>query len=179
MNQKNTTVTAVASCAIIGIGNDLAGDDGAGIATITRLNNMLREPLRSRILLTTLCGDLFSVTDYLHSVKRIIFIDAIIGETPGVLVTIHPDQPQTVSPSFHQMDIITTMRILKKTEKQCGFPPWEIRGITILPPDRLVQRLSPAVAAAVKRLTRQLTDELQQEYTPISHHTVSENPHHE
>ena len=50
VNQKCSTTDTndtAAVCAIIGVGNELAGDDGAGIVAVSLLESMLQQPLRS------------------------------------------------------------------------------------------------------------------------------------
>lgn len=151
-------------CTVIGTGNTLAGDDGAGIIAVAALQKTLPAPLLSIIRCITLSGDLFGVEEYLSHTDRIIFIDAFTGDTPGELTTVTPEQSGMSSASFHQTDIATVMHLLKKTGNYVSFPRWEIRGITILPPGHLKEGLSPAVEAAVNRLVTDLAAELSHQY---------------
>lgn len=151
-------------CTIIGIGNDLAGDDGAGIVAIKQLEKHLPVKLLSQIELTTLSGDLYAVEEYLLRTKRIIFIDALAGTSQGEIRTLSSGKTTASPSSFHQTDIATVMHFLEKTGNYPLFPKWEIRGVTILPPDHLKEGLSPPVAAAVNRLVTELASELRQQY---------------
>jgi hydrogenase maturation protease len=151
-------------CTVIGTGNALAGDDGAGIIAVSALQKKLPASLLSRIHCATLSGDLFAVEEYLSHTERIIFIDAFSGDTPGELTSVAPEQSVISSASFHQTDIATVMHLLKKTGNYVSFPRWEIRGITILPPSHLKEGLSPAVEAAVNQLVTDLAAELSQQY---------------
>jgi hydrogenase maturation protease len=138
-----------ARLAVVGIGNPLAGDDGAGLAVIERLRAL--SPPDPRILLLTLEGDLFGIADHLHRAARFVFVDAVAGDRPGAVVRA-PTIPAALAPSFHQTDIGAVMRRLEAIEPSASLPPWEIWGITIDPPKELRFGLSSVVEAAVERL---------------------------
>ncbi len=139
--------------ALVGVGNTLAGDDGAGIEAIRRLRKWwAAEP---EVLFHSLEGDHFEIADLLDRAGRFIFIDAVAGEWPGTLVRIG-NAPRAFAPSFHQTDIAAVMRTLEKLGTVEPFPAWEIWGITISPPAELGEGLSPEVEEGVQRLCRKL-----------------------
>lgn len=143
---------------MVGIGNPIAGDDGAGIEVIRRLRSKWSSnPL---VLLWELQGDLFQIADRLDAAERFLFVDAAIGDRPGKLVQ-HSGEPSAVfGPSFHQLDICAVMRSLKALRIVHPFPPWELWGITVAVPCHLGEGLSPPVVSAVDRLCRKLSSVL-------------------
>lgn len=146
--------------AVIGIGNTLAGDDGAGIAALELLKcKMDKNP---DLLFASLYGDLFSVTEFLGLADRFIFLDAVAASVPGELFVGVTVPLSGLSSSFHQSDIGSVMESLRRIEYIDPFPVWEIRGVTIMPPDRLHEGLSPAVEQAVGRLVDNLVAELRE-----------------
>ena len=139
--------------AIVGVGNTLAGDDGAGIEAVRRLRMLWGgEP---GIFLHTLEGDHFEIADLLDRAGRFVFVDAVAGEWPGMLVRTG-DLPRAFAPSFHQTDIAAVMRSLEKLGAVSPFPSWEVWGVTISPPAELGEGLSPEVEEGVQRLCRKL-----------------------
>jgi hydrogenase maturation protease len=142
-----------AKLAIVGVGNTLAGDDGAGIEAVRRLSSELEG--KPGIILHAIEGDHFEVADLLDRAERFIFIDAVAGERPGMRVL--PDHaPRAFAPSFHQTDIASVMHGLEALRIVDPFPSWEIWGVTILPPEQLGEGLSPEVDRAVDGLCADL-----------------------
>jgi len=141
--------------AIVGIGNTLAGDDGAGVEVVRRLEKLVGS--EEKVLLRVIEGDHFEVSDFLDRAERFIFVDAVAGEVPGEL-THSKDAPRAFSPSFHQTDISAVMRYLEEIEVAKPFPQWEIQGITILPPEEIGEGLSPEVDKAVETLCGKLLE---------------------
>lgn len=150
-NRSKTAPLPPRRIAIVGIGNKLAGDDGAGIIAIERLRKHMRAH-HSRVLLATLEGDLFAIEEFLPLADHFVFIDAVAGATIGEIVTLRSHAPRAMTSSFHQTDIGSTMQILCALDSVNPFPSWEIRGITIAPPDRFRLGLSGAVDTAVDRV---------------------------
>mgnify|MGYP000116292189 CR=1 FL=1 len=143
--------------AVIGIGNALAGDDGAGPAVVEALRARLGEV--PGVLLESLDGDLFAVADLLPRVQRLIFVDAVIAQPPGAILRRVPPSPG-LAPSLHQTDIGAVMRALAALDLVHPFPQWEVWGIAIEPPRELKEELSPPVAQAVAELAEELAARL-------------------
>jgi hydrogenase maturation protease len=146
-------VKARAKLAIVGIGNTLAGDDGVGVVVAKRLLERWRDS--EEILVTTLPGDLFAVSDLLVHAERFLFVDAIAGDDPGE-IRILESARRAFAPSLHQTDIGTVMSSLKALGVADPFPEWQVWGITIHPPETLGEDLSPEVAAAADELERRI-----------------------
>ena len=140
--------------AVIGIGNTLAGDDGVGVLCVERLQE--RWANSTHVLLGSISGDLFGVTDIIDHADRIIFVDALAVDPttrPGSIVR-GANGTRAMAASLHQVDVATAMASLEALD--IPVPPWEIWGITIEPPSELGAPLSPAVATAADRLTGEL-----------------------
>jgi hydrogenase maturation protease len=146
--------------AFIGIGNTLTGDDGAGITAVERLQHQLSSDEKKYFLFSSLPGDFFAVADLLTYAQHFIFLDAVDGDIPGEIRTLSHHAPRTMPGSFHQSDIGTVMASLRRMKLCSPFPTWEVRGITITPPKKFTQQLSPVIDAAVDRLVDILVSEI-------------------
>jgi hydrogenase maturation protease len=145
---------AKAKLAVIGVGNTLAGDDGAGIHAVRRVREAWGgDP---EVFFHFLEGDLYEIGDLLDRAPRIIIVDALAGEVPGVVVAGAPAK-RAFAPSFHQADIGAVMRQLERIGGPEPFPAWEIWGVTIRPPRELGEGLSPDVEAGVVELSARLS----------------------
>lgn len=142
-----------ARLAVVGIGNILVGDDGAGIAVLNRLKESWGEDPRVRLL--ALEGDLYEIGDYLDLAEEFIFVDAVTGENVGAIVESR-HTPRAYAPSFHQTDIGSVMECLRALHMADPFPEWTLWGIIISPPTEVVPGLTPCVALAVGEVAARL-----------------------
>jgi hydrogenase maturation protease len=149
--------------AVVGIGNDVAGDDGAGLEAIRLLEPVWQG--EECVLLVRLEGDLLAIADLLPLADEFVFVDAVAGSVPGETVRGVKLQ-RAFAPSFHQTDIATVMRSLEALRLVEPFPRWEIWGVTILPPEQLRQGLSPPVERAVRQLASALDIRLRELFDP-------------
>jgi len=145
--------------AVVGIGNDLAGDDGAGLEVVRLLEPAWQND--DRVLLRRLEGDMLAVADLLPLANEFMFVDAAAGEVAGEMVRGAKIQ-RAFAPSFHQTDIASVMQSLEALKLVEPFPSWELWGVTILPPTELHQGLSPAVARAAHQLADALDAHLRE-----------------
>lgn len=135
--------------AVIGIGNDLAGDDGAGLEVIRLLEPAWKND--GRVLLYRLDGDLLAVADLLPLASEFVFVDAVAGKVAGEIIRGAKVQ-RAFAPSFHQTDIALVMQSLEALKLAAPFPRWSLWGITILLPEELHYGLSPAVERSTREL---------------------------
>lgn len=151
--------------AFVGIGNPFAGDDGAGIEAIKRLEKRLTLEQKKDFLFYTITEDLFVISEYISLAKYFIFLDAYYGKKAGEIITFTGDYKieQRHSLSFHQTDIITVMNILKKLRLCEPFPDWEVWGVTISPPSFLTTTLSKEVDGAVDKLIKLIIERIHKE----------------
>jgi len=147
-----------ARIAVVGIGNTLAGDDGVGVVIAERLRR--RWPESEEILVATLPGDLFAVSDLLEYTEALLFVDAIAGESPGEIRILNTTQ-RAFAVSLHQTDIGTVMSALRKLEMVDDFPEWQVWGIAIETPEELGEGLSPVIAEAAELLEAKIIEHVE------------------
>jgi hydrogenase maturation protease len=155
---------------IIGVGNTLAGDDGAGNIVVNRLREKYSD--RPEVFLYNLETDPLELWDLLHVSKKFIFVDAVAGEPPGKLVAFRKKGiRRAYAPSLHQMDLATVIEQLCRL-KQFDDLEWSIWGVTIDIPEYLQEGLSVEVASAVDYVTKVLSEKIESgDYTieaPVS-----------
>jgi hydrogenase maturation protease len=143
-----------AALGIIGIGNTLVGDDGAGIMVVRALQKLYSS--RKNIFFYELTGDFLEMADRVGDAEQFIFCDAIAGGCPGEIETIRDTSARCFAPSFHQTDIASVMRSLKMLSMAATFPSWEILGIVIEPPQYFTNKLTPCISLAVDNCVAQL-----------------------
>ncbi len=139
--------------AVIGVGNTIAGDDGAGIEVVLRLKKKLGS--NAGVFLHTLDGDHFEISSLLDLAEKFIFVDAFEGTQPGELVY-EGNYRRAFAPSLHQADIGSVMNCLEMLGLAEPFPSWEVWGVTIAPPTEIRESLTTEVEAAVDILIEKL-----------------------
>ncbi len=152
----------------IGIGNTLAGDDGAGMAMLRKLKENIGDV--NGVAFLEIPGDLFEIWDIASGTDSIVFLDAVAGEVAGV-VSRGKTLPRAMSPSFHQSDLCTVVESLASIY-QGEFPQWTLWGITIDPPQILGEGLSGVVALAVERAVSEITALLQGDGLPVGRNLI-------
>lgn len=146
---------------IIGVGNTLAGDDGAGNTVVSRLKE--KYPDRTDIYLHNLETDPLELWDILPFAKRFIFVDAIAGKPAGRLVAVSKrGMRRAWAPSLHNMDLPTVMKQLCRLRQE-DEPEWNIWGVTISIPDHLQEGLTVEVSDAVENLVEILSEKIESE----------------
>ncbi|RKZ09198.1 hypothetical protein DRQ25_07185 [Candidatus Fermentibacteria bacterium] len=146
---------------IIGVGNTLAGDDGAGNTVVSMLKVKYAE--RTDVFLHNLETDPLELWDVLPSAKRFIFVDAVAGKPAGRLVAVRKiGMRRAWAPSLHNMDLPTVIKQLYLLREE-DEPEWNIWGVTIDIPDHLQDGLSIEVSEAVEKLVEILSDRIESE----------------
>jgi hydrogenase maturation protease len=140
-----------------GVGNTLAGDDGAGIFMVRELERIL--PSCDHVRFVELEGDLYQIWDLLPGTDAFIFLDAVTGEKPG-LVMKGKTLPRAYTPSFHQSDLSAVVMSLEMLNGG-DFPKWTLWGVSIDPPQELGEDLTPDVQEGSLRLVKELAELIQ------------------
>ena len=150
---------ASAKTVVLGLGNILHGDDGAGAQAISRLRADPRVPADASLLEGGTLG--LELLLYVWDCAHLIVIDAIdVGEPPGTVVRMSGEELNSLpgNSSVHQLgvsDLLVALRILAEQQPQVvllgvqpGNTDWSCK-------------LSPPVAATIDSLVEAAIRELQ------------------
>lgn len=153
-----------AKTVVLGLGNILHGDDGAGAQTIGRLRSDPRVPADVSLVEGGTLG--LELLPYVWDCARLIVIDAVdVGEPPGTVVRMFGEELNSLpgNSSVHQLgvsDLLVALRVLAERQPEVvllGVQP----GSTNWSCD-----LSPAVAATFDYLVEATIRELQPRADP-------------
>lgn len=147
----------VAATAVVGVGNTLAGDDGAGIVAVERLRARIGDTAGVRFF--TLERDVYEIADLLDRAEEFVFVDACVGDSPGRIVARGTAEPMIVG-SLHHTDIGAVMHALAALKLVDPFPSWELWGVEVTPPLTLGEGLSRHVDKGVTRLVEMLAEKI-------------------
>lgn len=161
---------SVAPTLVLGLGNVLCGDDGAGVAAVTRLQRQFAEPPGVAFADGGTLG--LTLLSLLRGVRRLILVDAIdTGGAPGTLVRLNGDE---VGPAVrtrlspHQVgvaDLLEAMRLLDEL-------PEEIVLLGLVPASTaLGLGCSAPVRAALPELVAAVVEELRRMGHPLETRT--------
>ncbi|MCK5038275.1 MAG: hydrogenase maturation protease [Thermoplasmata archaeon] len=139
--------------AIIGIGNPLMGDDGAGIAVLNKLKGRKSE-LPEDIDYVEMGTGGINLVHVIADYDRVVIIDAAqFGGQPAEVRKFRPDEVQTLKTqgySLHDWDLFTSLDI----SKRMGELPEEIWVISVQmidasPVDHMTSQVEEAVEEMV------------------------------
>jgi len=134
---------------ILGLGNDLLGDDGIGLVAAEKLEGLIGH--RADVVTSSLHG--LALLDLFIGYDKAVIIDAVQkGGPPGGIYELRPDDLRsTPGPSPHFTGL--PEMILIAGELQLPFPD-EIKILAIEVAETFIvsEKLTPAVAAAVDRV---------------------------
>jgi hydrogenase maturation protease len=155
---------ASAKTVVLGLGNILHGDDGAGAQAISRLRADPRMPTDVSLVEGGTLG--LELLPYVWDCARLILIDAIdVGEPPGTLVRMSGEELNSLpgNSSVHQLgvsDLLVALRMLAERQPQVvllgvqpGSTDWSCE-------------LSSLVAASIDSLVEATIRELQAQAEP-------------
>lgn len=140
---------------VLGVGNVLMGDEGAGVAAAGLL---AREPLGEAVEVLDGGTGGFHLLSHFDGTGRLILIDAALdGEPAGTVRAIRPrflaDFPRALS--AHEIGL----RDLLETATLIGtLPPTELVTISVAPPLAAGTGLSAPVAAALPRVVERVRE---------------------
>ena len=159
MNDANAYITPPDQTLIIGVGNILVSDEGAGIRVIERLQEKYELPEEVHVLDGGTLG--MDLLYYLQGVQRLLLVDAVeTGQKPGHLIRLEGDEVPaflSVKISPHQIGIPDMLFAAKLRDLY----PQEIVLWGIQPGDlEIGLQLSEPVAAGVETLVENVRQEL-------------------
>lgn len=141
-----------ARLALMGIGNELNGDDAAGVQVIRRLRQRLAESPQRLLLEAGLAPESFSGPLRRFQPDLVLWIDAAeMGAAPGTVAWLQPDEMDGFSASTHTLPPSVLAGYLTQ-ELACSVG---LLGIQVQQVE-FDQPLSPAVQHAVEQLADSL-----------------------
>jgi hydrogenase maturation protease len=139
-----------ASLAVLGIGNLIYSDDGAGLEALRRLENDPRLPAGVRFIDASAGG--LEVAARIGCASRLLILDAVdVGAVPGTVVRLTGDQLSGLPAGacVHRLGISDLLSVLRLTERM----PEEVILLGVQPASiALGTVLSPAVESGVRRV---------------------------
>ena len=146
------------SLLILGLGNLLCGDDGAGVAAVAQLSDCYEIPKEVLVLDGGTLG--LSLLPYLEGARRAILVDAVSAEAPpGTVVGLAGEAVARASLhrlSPHQIGVADLIRGARFR----GLLPPELRLVGVVPEStELGLGLSDAVRAAIPELVERVAEE--------------------
>lgn len=140
--------------AIIGIGNTLMSDDGAGVRVLEYLDG-----LPAHVEVVELATGGMTLLHHLEKYPKVIIVDAAdFGGSPGEVRIFTPEEVtsiKTVGYSLHDLDILAVLRLAK----QLGTHPDTVIIAAIQPASvDMKEGLSGAVQQALPGLARRIAE---------------------
>ena len=138
---------------VLGIGNEIRGDDGVGIHVARRVAELLPAELAARVDVDEACTGGFDLVDYLRGYDRAVVADAIKteGGEPGTVYRFAAEalEPTAHLGHSHGVNLASALAILR--ELKLGAPR-EVRVVAVEAEwlYEFREELSPRVAAAVE-----------------------------
>ena len=155
-----------AKIVVLGLGNVLHADDGAGVQAIQRLRQDARVPEDVSLVEGGTLG--LELLPYVWDCSRLIVIDAVdVGEAPGTVVRMTGEELNSLpgNASVHQLgvsDLLVALRVLAQREPEVvllGAQPANTEWST---------ELSPAMVAAMDSLVEAAIAELRADGVQLS-----------
>ncbi len=136
---------------VIGFGQPVAGDDGVGIAVVRELS---QKPWAKSVEIREMTDPL-RLIDLFDSGQRMILVDGIVGKNiSGTVLSINSADlaDGKVNPvSSHGVNVAQVIELAQVVAEDNSFPEIQIVGITIKPPVRFTDQMSPEVTAAIPK----------------------------
>ena len=156
---SGTVSAAPAPNVVVGLGNEIAGDDGVGIAAARALEQLLADRDEVDVIALPWAG--FALLDALQGRRRAAIIDCLTtgAHPPGTIVHINEsDLAGSVRlNSFHDISYPTAMALGRRMgwEMPNTVAIWGIEASSV---DTFTDQLSAEVAAAIEEVTDQVIE---------------------
>lgn len=142
---------------MLGIGNVLMGDEGAGVHVVRHLEQL---PLPKNVRCLDGGTGSFLLLESLQTAKRVILIDATIdGKLAGTVTRLTPQFSSDYPPTLTAHDI-GLKDLLDAAYLTSGALPVTLFAISIDAPDGIGMELSAKVAEAVPQIAKKIMQEL-------------------
>lgn len=141
--------------AIIGVGNPLRGDDGAGRAVASRLKGVLPPAIE----IWECPGGAVELLEMMGRARRVIVVDAVSGDgLSGEVLRLGPEEPlpEAMNPSTHGLGLAEAIGFARALGKMPeGFEVIGIRGDRFEMGAMMSARVNVAVDEVVRLLVRE------------------------
>lgn len=138
---------------VIGLGHELAGDDGVGPAVLRAL---AASGLPAGVELY-LAAEPTALIPLLDTRRPVVLVDALVGARPGAVLALTPEEVelQALTPlSTHGVGVMQAIALARTLDPAAVTPHLRLVGVGIDPPAGPAGGLSPPVAAAVPLAAR-------------------------
>ncbi|MEM0090661.1 MAG: hydrogenase maturation protease [Nitrososphaerota archaeon] len=145
---------------VIGLGNPILGDDAVGLVVASEL----KRRLGNLVNIVELCAGGLTVAETMLGYRKAILVDALIeeGAVPGKILRLTFEDLK-VTPKrfigFHDMDLVTSIELIKAIEKESFPDEIVIFGITIQKPGCYQEGLSECVKTAIPKCVEMIEKE--------------------
>ncbi|MEM3401238.1 MAG: hydrogenase maturation protease [Nitrososphaerota archaeon] len=145
---------------VIGLGNPILGDDAVGLVVASEL----KRRLGNLVNIVELCAGGLTVAETMLGYRKAILVDALIeeGAVPGKILRLTFEDLK-VTPKrfigFHDMDLVTSIELIKVIEKESFPDEIVIFGITIQKPGCYQEGLSECVKTAIPKCVEMIEKE--------------------
>jgi hydrogenase maturation protease len=142
---------------VIGLGNPLMGDDGAGAAAAEVLAN--DRTLARHVDVISADTDVLSSASRMERRRRVLLIDAVEGEVPGSISVLRESPPLEGRQHAHHLSAPAMLALLRQVTPTLHDTEFTWILVTVNSA-RVGMQLSPEVAAAIPKLVEQVRREL-------------------
>ena len=141
---------------VIGLGNSLMGDDGAGAAAAEVLANDRRLARRTDVIAAG--TDVLRCAHQMERRRRVVLVDAVEGEVPGEILVLRRPEARATTHAHHLSapEMLALLRQVTPSLHETEFT-WVL--VTV-PAATAGAQLSPEVAAAIPRVADRVRQEL-------------------
>lgn len=160
---------------VLGLGNDLAGDDAVGIVVARAIRDELSDDPRVDVVESSASG--MALLEHFDGYERAVVVDAILTgrRPPGAIVEMGMEETgRVVAPSAHQAGLPELAAVASRLG--LGFPSrTRVLAVEVADPYTLGAPMGEAVAAAVPELVGRVRELVLawQEETPCTTSTPS------
>lgn len=142
---------------ILGVGNPILGDDGAGIAVVRKLGGYIKE---AAVDLKEAPTGGIPLIEQMLDYDKVILVDAMLELEPGLTENFNPSSLEKGgAPSgLHGMDFITSFEIMESLypDRMPDLEDVEVYGIGIEGNQQFSESMSPEVKEGVKKVSKNI-----------------------
>jgi hydrogenase maturation protease len=140
---------------VIGLGNPLMGDDGAGAAAAETLAN--DRTLARRVDVICADTDVLSCATQMERRRRVLLIDAVEGDVPGRISVLRESPPLDAQQHAHHLSAPAMLALLRQVTPTLRDTEF-IWILVTVDSARVGTQLSAEVAAAIPKVVERVRD---------------------